>query len=202
MTAGHTILNASKEKVCGIGFKKEMHWNVATWVDSEVNHGYDVAFVKVKLPTPPKYFEWSFDELDLLSNVQSWGFPHAYDIVNSEAGHRALKGYVVAAKVFHGCSGKPRSYELSFPAPEGLSGAPLIDERSMQIKGIVVGTSSIETPISLDKIVERTVSTGGTIEKTESEYRSFCLGIAIQSKSLKDIKSRLLGGSLYEYLRS
>lgn len=68
-----------------------------------------------------------FDQpLDLLHPVMSMGFPMALDVEYVTCVPRAFMGHVVTRRQLYHLPGQPPGYEVSFFAPLGLSGAPLM----------------------------------------------------------------------------
>ena len=87
-------------------------------------------------------------------------------------------------------------YELSFPCPRGLSGAPITtNTHDPQIAGVVVGNHSTKMLIFTDS--ERLQEGTETIVE---RYEALQLGIAIPNVQLFDIKSQLLKGTIGNHL--
>ena len=61
--------------------------------------------------------------LDFLANASALGFPMALDAEFVTCIPRAFGGHVVTRRELYQLPAQPPGYELSFPAPEGLSGA-------------------------------------------------------------------------------
>jgi hypothetical protein len=64
--------------------------------------------------------------LDLLVPSYAIGFPYAVDPEWVTMAPRAFRGYVVTRRELYHLPAQPPGYEVSFPAPQGLSGAPLV----------------------------------------------------------------------------
>jgi hypothetical protein len=125
---------------------------------------------------------------EALIDVGAFGFP--YGIVNvhneiPEFVQRAFKGYIVSYMRYFSIPGSSGEmfpvYELSFQAPEGLSGSPLITLGPFpRVIGVIIGNNEI--------------SSG------DPESIPLALGIAVVSNILFSEKSKLLGSTLYDYL--
>jgi hypothetical protein len=69
----------------------------------------------------------SFRELGLRHSVSATGFPFAVDAEWVNIVPRSFEGYVITRReLLHVQPGQPPGYELSFPTPPGMSGAPLL----------------------------------------------------------------------------
>jgi hypothetical protein len=68
----------------------------------------------------------SFEPLPILQDVSALGFPAAVDPEHLAMVIRGFKGHVVTRRRMLHVKGQPPGYELSMPAPRGLSGAPLV----------------------------------------------------------------------------
>jgi hypothetical protein len=168
----------------------------------EIISKYDIAFVKAKVPGA-KALKWDYDELSMLGNIQTVGFPHALDVEQFVVRVRALKGYIVCPFTYHKLPSNPRCYELSFRTPRGLSGSPLFTQETVpRIKGVVIANESIEVPIYTEKEVIERKDDKETVTEIIYKHEASQFGIAIQAGSMMRIVSTILGGSLEEYLRS
>jgi len=89
-------------------------------------------------------------ELDMAQNVWSFGFPLVDKMSDVEIGHkfslnpRAIKGYVMRS-FNHNHLTYPENhfYELDMPAPEGLSGAPIVKEGTKEVASVVTGVNDV-----------------------------------------------------------
>ena len=85
----------------------------------------DLAVLKVAL-TPAKYFEVSFEKVHMGSDVYSVGIP-LHSVHGPQFEFRYMKGHVTFVS---------HNLELSYPAPRGMSGSPVLS------RGKVVGVLS------------------------------------------------------------
>jgi len=197
ITAGHCIKNALQHKSIGLGYAKADGLEFHEVTNHEIISGYDIGFVQAHIPAA-KALHWDYDELPMLADVKTVGYPYGLDLPNLAFQSRAFKGYVISAPTFLRFQSKPRCYELSFACPRGLSGAPLfIEEKELKVKGIVIGNASTEMLIYTDKEV---VEEGK--ETVTVRYEATQFGIAFQTASIKHVQSSLLGDSLDNYLKS
>ncbi len=65
-------------------------------------------------------------ELTLLDPAYAIGYPFALDPEWVTVVPRGFRGYVVTRRELYQLAGQPAGYELSFHAPQGLSGAPVV----------------------------------------------------------------------------
>src|SRR5207244_12245499 len=69
----------------------------------------------------------NFDhQLDMLDPASSIGFPWSLDPEWVTVVPRALRGHVVTRRELYQLRAQPPGYELSFHAPRGISGGPLV----------------------------------------------------------------------------
>lgn len=89
------------------------------------------------------------------------------------------------------------AYELSFAAPRGLSGAPLLNTRgTVFLHGVVIGNSQSRVPVFRS---EERVSDGSSATIVE-QYEALTLGIAVEASTILTQTSKLLGKSVREHL--
>jgi hypothetical protein len=96
-----------------------------------------------------------------LADVFAVGFPFAFEPRRYHL--RAFKGYVVTRRGLDRFAARPPGYELSFAAPPGLSGAPLLTNRSdgsAVVKGIIVDEH-------IARLDERTMTLGLAVDIEE-----------------------------------
>jgi hypothetical protein len=159
----------------------------AAFVDRfELHDGIDIAIIKTK--TKPKVIilrNWFDGRLQLLSDVGTFGYPHAITFDHDKQDRwnflfRAFKGYVIATRENDRLAERPAAYEVSVPFPLGLSGAPILVTRGNQmlVAGVVLGIAEIHY--------------GGERERP---------GIGLPSDVLLPRHSDLLGGKFGEALQ-
>ena len=96
---------------------------------------------------------------------------------------------------------RPRVYELSFQCPRGLSGAPLLLKgNDPSIVGLIISNIVTEIQVSSVKEVITEETENQQTTTTTERYESLHLGIAVQSNSLVNFDSRILGCSLHNHL--
>jgi len=194
LTAAHVLHAASENPFFGLAFPDGRNWKTSPITDFETIDDYDLGIVKTKLSTT-QLLKWNLSELPMLHQVQVAGYPYALDLEHSIIHIRAFTGYVVSNLTFYTLKANPRAYELSFTCPRGLSGAPLIDSK-WRIAGLVIGNKATQMLVFSNK----EVLSEGKHETVVEKYESLRLGIVVQSGSLVDLHSRILGGSLYNHL--
>lgn len=135
----------------------------------------DFDFALLKCPGlekfPPITIEMQ-QSLTLFDEVKAIGYPFSVDPEHLVATHRGFAGHVVASRQLYRLPGQPFGYEVSFPTPPGMSGAPLMHrgpDGVFRCYGVIVEQATTEL--------------GGV---------SVSLGIAISSKVLRSIKSQFL----------
>ncbi|MFN8058141.1 MAG: hypothetical protein U0Q12_03190 [Vicinamibacterales bacterium] len=97
-------------------------------------------------------FDWIDHPLPLLSDVGTFGFPHAISRQQEPDAWlvrmRAYKGHVITRRALWGLRSRPTGYETSCLFPKGLSGAPLLDATppvpSLRLVGMVIGNGSVD----------------------------------------------------------
>lgn len=200
LTAGHVIKEIEEENLSlSIGKKANkgaLHCSVSKY---EILSDFDLAIIKTSSKLPDvNQFKWELSELAMLDEVRTVGFPHAIDFNRGEIDIRSFMGYIVSTSEFYRLKASPRSYELSFIAPKGLSGAPLFSSSKIYppLKGYVIGNSHIKIPILRD--VEKEVDKDVTRIIESYEWSTF--GVAIQVGSITNIESEILNGSLFKFL--
>jgi len=204
LTAGHVLEGIEEEHLSvSIGKKvnkKFIHYSASKY---EIFPNFDLAIIKVSSKMKDaKQFNWELEELALLDEIRTVGFPYALDFKSGRIDVRAFMGYVVNASGFGRLQASPRSYELSFISPKGLSGAPLFRSSKMfpPLKGYVIGNSHIKIPILNEEEVEK--EGGKNITKIIESYEQSSFGIAIQVDSILNIESEILGNSIFDFIEA
>ena len=213
MTAGHvvtTIKSSGMTGVVGVFDRNGREMRALAISRSEVIDG-DVGIVETEAVDresgeSSESLPWSTRSIghfdDLCSVGYAYGFYRSKD--RNSIIQRVFRGYVVADPVDFAPIGYPRdgfaAFELSFAAPRGLSGAPLILDRAgvLQVAGVVIGNSQSRMPI----LEREDVSDDGHERVIVQQYESLTLGIATQARAILDQRSELLRGTVREYLKS
>jgi hypothetical protein len=87
---------------------------------------------------------------------------------------------------------------LSFSAPRGLSGAPLLTNDELAVvKGVVIGNSQSKMQV----LSETERQSGSDWGKTTEVYESMSLGVAVRSVVVASLHSLLLGRTIGDHLR-
>jgi hypothetical protein len=206
MTAGHVVreLKArSSEAIPLIATPNENTWVAVDIQDSEVL-GADIGILKcLSIIQLIPALKWDKENLKVLAGVESFGYPYGTYIVDSERMiiARAFKGEVACTLPRFkpiGFDGAAFSvHELSFQAPRGLSGAPLLNEGASGIvKGVVIGNSQSEMILSFETEKE---SSGEQVHSVERVER-LTLGIAVRAIEIAALTSNLLEGTVSDHL--
>jgi hypothetical protein len=214
MTAGHVakaLQAATGEPLLAIPRPTGVGNTAVTRVTDIELLPHDLAIVRVPITKTPSIAEpiipWFSGAHDVFAEVYSFGFP--YGLLPAGTSHqfiqRVFRGHVVSSPARYELptdSGKPVAvFELSFPAPRGLSGAPLLlrasdGRRDPSLIGVVVGNSSQSMLVHTS--TERESSTNETL--IVERHESLNLGIAVQCKDALPLRSRILGSTIVEYL--
>lgn len=215
LTAGHVV-----EAVNGcppdlgpvIAFRSQGRWATAEIRATELLSA-DVGLVRFALMEStdmprPVALPWRLEMMPLLTTVKTIGYPYGLSYADGEARFttRAFLGHVVSTRVKYkpvGYQGNPFcAYELSYVAPEGLSGAPLLcgDEPTVVI-GLIIGNNESKILFHQDSYVEKE-SEGEKAKTTVHEhYRYHHLGVSVMSSEIANTRSELLGKSIGEHLK-
>jgi hypothetical protein len=134
LTAGHVLEDALKDAgpngVVGLfrrSGKSALEGGPVTC--HELHRGIDMALLLCPFFRRAIPFPIAFDELDLLTPVSAIGFPLAVDTERLALVARGFLGHVVTRRELYQLPAQPPGYEVSFPCPRGLSGAPLVQQR-------------------------------------------------------------------------
>ncbi len=197
VTCAHTIKHALECGVIALGYQnKEGTLSFSKAIDSETFDENDSGIIFSEI-SRAKAYPWLNEELAMLNDVTSIGYPYGFDNENSEILVRSYKGYIILVGYYHRLNKLPH-YELSYPCPRGLSGGPLIFvfKNAPYISGMTVGNEITDMTV---ESVRETNEEGNTTfyERVESLHR----GIAMQNRSFLNLKSRLLKGTFHDYLK-
>jgi hypothetical protein len=128
VTAGHVAQDAEGDGTPALGWMgPEGEIKAFAIAESEQFKGLDLALCYVPDLVKVVPFTIEFDQgLEMLDPAYAIGFPHAVDPEWVSMAPRALRGFVVTRREMYQLPAQPPGYELSFGAPQGLSGAPLV----------------------------------------------------------------------------
>ena len=136
--------------------------------------------------------------------MRTLGFPYGSTEVDNQRGImiRGFSGEVVAGRRRFRPPGFEDPafsvYELSFSAPRGLSGAPLLHKD--EVVGIVIGNS--DTSMLVHRSTEtETVEAGERTKTTIEHYEKLTLGISVRSEEILRLESVLANGTIESHLR-
>lgn len=188
LTAGHVVQAAEERGALAIagptGLGSEP-LGAARAIRFELFKGHDLALVQCNLDASESTLlnVLLAHELQLLTDVSSFGYPHA--VTTTPAGDqmnvlfRGYKGHVITIRSLEGFAARPLVYEVSTPFPLGMSGAPLLFSagNAMSVVGVVLAVN--------------TISYGDIAHH---------VGIALTSSAILSIRSEMLGGLLAEKL--
>jgi len=138
-----------------------------------------------------------------LEPVVTIGYPYGIcrDTENPLIVARTFSGYVVAALPSFKPLGSKLSpfpiYELSFGAPRGLSGAPVLSLAHGQlcVDAIIIGNSRSKMLILTEEVEE----TAARTLRTE-QYEVLSLGVASRVSGIFNERSQILGDTLGNWL--
>ena len=148
---------------------------------------------------PPK---WSLNHLLPMNDIRTFGYPYGIHIVdeNKSVIQRGFKGHVVSSHLpFKRLNTTEKTftvYELSFPAPKGLSGGPLLDIRKQVNYGLIIGNS--ESSMLVYEHEERESS--GENTTTVEHWSKLSLGIAVTADVILNQESELLQSNICGFL--
>ncbi len=178
VTAGHVFNAVQADGIPALGNMGEGGaLKVSEITDAEVFSDIDLALVVCPglehVPPIPLEFDY---QLGLLDPVWTVGFPCALDAEWVTLAPRAFRGSVVTRRESYQLKGQPPCYEVSFPAPEGLSGAPLM------------------SPV-LSKVVPPSHRCYGYVIQHAtigSAERNITVGVAVDINAILSIKTEML----------
>jgi hypothetical protein len=211
LTAGHVVRTIESEDLAPvIGVFDEIGYaqQAVPVSDTEVLP-CDLSILK----TEPITSAWSADYIvDLpwtdrhagaFDDIYSLGYAYGLHETDERSSviQRAFKGHIVADPIdfkLLGSSERPfHAYELSFSAPRGLSGSPLLTNwPTPEVLGVVIGNS--KNPMLILDTEEREQNSGGLTRI--QVYESLSLGIAVHGSEVFKSKSELLNMTIGEYL--
>jgi hypothetical protein len=135
---------------------------------------HDIAVLKIAF-SPTKYLPLSFERVHMGEDVMAIGIPE-HSVSGPHKEFRCMKGHVTFA---------PRLLELSFPAPKGMSGSPVL--RASQVVGVLSGNARSEA--IEDQIEEQTETIGSLVKVTRVETKAVInYGLAEPVHPLQDQK--------------
>jgi trypsin-like peptidase len=174
VTAGHVANDVQVDGIPGlVQVTSGRNIKVSEITQLEVFSGIDLALLecpglKELVPLPLEFDR----ELTFLEPAYAIGYPYALDPEWVTVVPRGFRGHVVTRRELYQLRGQPPGYELSFHAPQGLSGAPVVShvQGDHRCYGYVVQQATL----------------GGGDEKA-------IVGVAVDIRVLLTVKTDLLG---------
>ena len=204
MTAGHVLNQIPKNEGVVCLHNEQNLFKGAPIVETEIL-SYDLGLFKVEYIDSRHQscfdiLNWSEKSLFIFDKVRSLGYPYGLTENRGKKGiaQRGFEGTVVVPLLEFsppGSSYPPFAvYELSFPAPRGLSGAPLlsVDDKN-HIAGIIIGNSSSSIEVFSSKETEG--------DKAYEVRETMSLAVAVQEGQVFLTKSKLLGKTIGDHLK-
>jgi len=209
LTARHVLLEASAgEHQMVVGLQApDGFFKAARVVEAEPLHA-DIAILRVEFVVAGSdkwfnRFKWREAPVEPFEPVRVVGYGYGIHRVDDRQSLvvRGFQGHVVSRlNEFKpvGWTGPAfPAYELSFSAPRGLSGAPLLNSQgTVFVHGVVIGNS--ESRMLVFRSEERVHE--GTTATTVEQYEALTLGIAVEASTVLAQRSALLGKSIREHL--
>ena len=163
-TAGHVVRDADADGRVGLSYftgagEPVVHHHVPA---CEYIREIDLGLMQCPSLAHLAPIALEFDrQLDMLHPAMAMGFPMALDVEFVSCVPRGFEGSVVTRRQLYHLPAQPPGYELSFFAPQGLSGAPLMSmvHGTPRCYGYVVQQSTIglgpeKTPVGLAVSIE------------------------------------------------
>ncbi len=178
LTAAHTLRNAASRGTVALGHRT----TACQVIESEYFDDIDLALLRCTRLRDAPVFPVDFEPLAWFAPVQACGYPLAVDPQRLTLVIRAFRGTIVVRRELYGIPSlpaQPEGYELSFSAPQGLSGAPLLNLRGAvpAVSGVIVAN-----------------------QRSEAEGDVTQFGIAVDIRELLRRRSTLLDGWISERL--
>jgi hypothetical protein len=128
ITAGHVADDARADGMIGlVHIGPEGGLRVSSVPDCEVFSGIDLAVMSCPDLSGLMPLPLDFDrQLTLLAPAYAIGYPWSLDPEWVTVVPRGFRGHVVTRRETYQLPAQPPGYELSFLAPKGMSGAPLV----------------------------------------------------------------------------
>jgi len=201
VTAGHVLRNALTHKTAAIGFGTE--GRSSSWIGSPIRDteflDHDMGLCRAAVPPSARVMSLVWEDRapePLRTAVGALGYPYGLDIESNMIIVRAFRGHIVCERFQKQLPGSPRVYELSFPCPRGLSGAPLWLDDDALVVGVVVGNHITEMEVYSETEVEKETGRETVFRKTEALH----LGLAVTSQAILGLRSTMLKGTVKEWL--
>jgi hypothetical protein len=158
LTAAHVIKDARVDGIPGLSVMKPGEQAFAhDIVEYELVDAIDLAILRCPSLSDLPRLEMDFDRpLDMFMPAQAVGFPFAVDAEYVRIVGRGFAGHVITRRELYHLPAQPPGYELSFFAPRGLSGAPVMSMgyRVPKVYGYIVqqsviGSTDSQVPVAI-----------------------------------------------------
>ena len=213
ITAGHVVqeIEAASPRIAVVGLVEPGSGRIkAAPVKSYELLPCDIAVLNVEfvIPESSNWFhsvKWSQAPLNPFDPVRAAGFPYGMHRVDEKLSlvQRAFQGHIVSHlyefKPPGAKGGAFPAYEVSFPAPRGLSGVPLLKSAgTLHVFGVIIGNSESKMLVyrSEEKLEEQRETT------VVEQYDTVRFGIAVTADYILGCHSELLGSSVREFLQA
>lgn len=211
MSAGHVVRGLEQADglvpIVGIQDPDNHSFKAARVMDSEIL-AHDIGLLTVEFMHPEStgwfhHLKWNAQPLTGFDPVRCCGYPYGQHVagVRQSVVQRCFQGHVVADLYEFELPGSDAdifpAYELSFSAPRGLSGSPLLSNAGrVLINGVVIGNSDSQMLVYRSKEVDKDVQATTIVER----YESLTLGIAVPTHAIFPMKSRILDSTIEAHL--
>ncbi len=173
-------------------------WGKAKVTSCELFEDYDLALMECG-EFPHTVLPWLTEPVDMLTTVISGGYPYAHEAEKQILYHRAFSGSISAHRHYLGLGAQPPVYELTFAAPRGLSGAPVLVRGLLNpphVVGYVIKNAKSGMLVSTD--TESIKEEDKTIIVERYEFLTY--GVAVCSHSVLDVASEMIGRTIGAHL--
>jgi hypothetical protein len=211
MTAGHVIHSLTPADgsiaIVGLWDPGQTGFKSARVTDREIlPRDIGVLAVDFVYPESAHWFHrlrWNEQTLIGFDAVRCCGYAYGHHVAGGRQSVvlRCFQGHVVADLNEFELPGTKGDifpvYELSFPAPRGLSGSPLLNSTgSVLVNGVIIGNSASEMLVYRSREVDQDAGTQTIVER----YESLTLGIAVRPAAILPLTSRILGTTIEAHL--
>jgi len=170
----------------------------------------DLALLEVEFLVPGSdawfhRFGWREAPIEPFEAVRTVGYAYGMQTIGDRKSVvvRGFQGHIVSRLTEFkpvGWTGSSFAvYELSFVAPRGLSGAPLMNSQgTATVHGVVIGNS--ESKMMVFRSEERVNEPAGVT--AVEQYEALTLGVAVVASEVLSQESRVLGSSIKQHLQA
>lgn len=199
LTASHVMPYAREHPWAGLEIRNEgEHSGAVPVIEVDDHPEYDVCLIRARVPDP-MVLRWTVGPLPMGAGVRACGYPYSVDADLGRLTVRTFMGGIVSAGGrWQRLTAKPDVYELQFPCPRGLSGAPLLlnAPEFAVVAGVVIGSRATQVQV----LTERDTTEDGKGNVVVEKFDTLHLGIAVDSRAILGIESALVGGTLEKHL--